>query len=152
MILLKWIVWENPSILSEELIMWISRKDYKFLLENAEKNINAECEILKAKDHYTRTSARVLEEYSTVLRERDDLRLRILDLENQLSVYKDNDANNISITSLINWLSWQKYANVDENSDAMTEQFEHDHRWELSKNCFINKIIKYLRDEASSRK
>ena len=30
--------------------MWISRKQYNFLKENAEKNINAECEILKVKE------------------------------------------------------------------------------------------------------
>ena len=30
--------------------MWISRKEYRFLKENAEKNINAECEILRVKD------------------------------------------------------------------------------------------------------
>ena len=28
--------------------MWISKKRYKFLKENAEKNINAECQILTA--------------------------------------------------------------------------------------------------------
>ena len=30
--------------------MWISKKEYDFLKENAEKNIDAECEILKAKE------------------------------------------------------------------------------------------------------
>jgi hypothetical protein len=32
--------------------MWVSRKEYKFLQENAEKNIDAECEILRAKDNH----------------------------------------------------------------------------------------------------
>ena len=64
--------------------MWISRKEYKFLKENAEKNINAECEILRVKDNQSRAVARAMEEYSAVLKERDELRQRVLELENQL--------------------------------------------------------------------
>lgn len=68
--------------------MWISRKEYKFLKENAEKNIDAECAILKAKDIQTRAAARALEEYSNVLRERDELKLRTIELENKNDYYK----------------------------------------------------------------
>lgn len=64
--------------------MWISRKEYKFLKENAEKNIDAECEILKAKEKQDKATARVMEEYSAVLKERDELRQRVIELENQL--------------------------------------------------------------------
>lgn len=49
-----------------------------------------------------------------------------------------------SIPELIEWLSGEKYTNVDETSDNMTEEFEREHQWELSRNCFINKVIKYL--------
>lgn len=51
--------------------MWISRKEYKFLKENAEKNINAECEILIAKEKQDKAIARTMEEYSAVLEELD---------------------------------------------------------------------------------
>lgn len=64
--------------------MWISRKHYNFLMENAEKNIDAECEILREKDKYNRASARLIEEYSAILKERDELRVRIAALEHRL--------------------------------------------------------------------
>jgi len=50
----------------------------------------------------------------------------------------------VSIPELIEWLSGEKYTNVDETSDSMTEEFEREHQWELSRNSFINKVIKYL--------
>ena len=52
----------------------------------------------------------------------------------------------ISIRALISWLEDQKYNNIDEASDTMTEEFEKEHQWELSRNCFINKMIKKLNE------
>ena len=52
----------------------------------------------------------------------------------------------INIPALISWLNDQKYTNVDETSDDMTEEFEREHQWELSRNCFINKMIKQLKE------
>lgn len=52
----------------------------------------------------------------------------------------------ISIPALISWLNDQKYTNIDETGDDMTEEFEREHRWELSRNCFINKMIKQLEE------
>ena len=52
----------------------------------------------------------------------------------------------LSVPSLISWLDDQKYANVDETSETMTEEFEKEHQWELSRNHFINKVIGYLKD------
>ena len=57
--------------------MWISRKEYKFLKENAEKNIDAECEILRVKDKQHQAVARAMEEYSAVLEERDRLQIEL---------------------------------------------------------------------------
>ena len=57
--------------------MWISRKEYKFLKENAEKNIDAECEILRAKEKQDKLIARAVEEYSNVLKERDELKQKL---------------------------------------------------------------------------
>ena len=57
--------------------MWISRKEYKFLKENAEKNIDAECEILRAKEKQDKAIVRVMEEYSAVLEERDRLKRQL---------------------------------------------------------------------------
>lgn len=65
--------------------MWISRKEYKFLKENAEKNIDAECEILRAKENQSKATARAMEEYSALLDERDKLKLRVSELEHKLS-------------------------------------------------------------------
>ena len=47
-------------------------------------------------------------------------------------------------TELIGWLLGKKYNIVNENSDNMTEEFEKRHQWELSRNCFINEVIKYI--------
>ena len=65
--------------------MWISRKNYNFLKENAEKNIDIECQILTVKENEKRAVARAMEEYSTVLEERDNLRLRVIELEHELN-------------------------------------------------------------------
>ena len=51
--------------------MWISRKQYNFLKENAEKNINAECAILTARENQIKAVARAMEAYSAVLTELD---------------------------------------------------------------------------------
>ena len=45
---------------------------------------------------------------------------------------------------LIEWLLGKKYITVDENSTEMTEEFEKKHQWEVSRNCFINKVVKYI--------
>lgn len=63
--------------------MWISRQHYEFLRKHAEKNINAENEIAIVKENQKLAVARAMEEYSTVLKERDELRLRVTELENQ---------------------------------------------------------------------
>lgn len=52
----------------------------------------------------------------------------------------------IEIPALISWLNDQKYTNVDETSDIMTEEFEKEHQWELSRNCFINNMVRKLKE------
>lgn len=52
----------------------------------------------------------------------------------------------IEIPALISWLNDQKYTNVNETSDTMTEEFEREHQWELSRNSFINKMIRQLKE------
>lgn len=56
--------------------------------------------------------------------------------------YEEKEVTNK--TELIGWLLGEKYSIVDETSDTMTEEFEREHQWELSRNCFINKVIKYI--------
>ena len=53
--------------------MLIKRKEYEFLKENAEKNINAECEILRVKENQYKEIARAMEEYSATLEALDVL-------------------------------------------------------------------------------
>lgn len=48
---------------------------------------------------------------------------------------------------LIEWLLGKKYIVIDENSTEMTEEFEKNHQWELSRNCFINNIIKFIESQ-----
>lgn len=71
--------------------MWINRKQYKFLKENAEKNIDVECEILRAKDNQIKAVARAMEEYSSVLKERDELKKEIERLNNIIEEYEDRE-------------------------------------------------------------
>ena len=54
--------------------MWISRKDYQFLKENAEKAINNEQQILTIKENERRVFARAMKEYSRTLEELDTLK------------------------------------------------------------------------------
>lgn len=75
--------------------MWISRKEYKFLKENAEKNIDAECEILRAKENQSRAVARAMEEYSAVLKERDELKQRVVELEHKIDWLIDRESGHI---------------------------------------------------------
>lgn len=51
----------------------------------------------------------------------------------------------ISIKALVSWLEDQKY-NIDETDENMTEAFEKEHQWELSRNYFISKMIKLLEE------
>ncbi len=60
----------------------------------------------------------------------------------RFDAYEEKEVTNK--TELIGWLLGNKYNIVDENSDNMTEEFEKQHQWELSRNCFINKVIKYI--------
>lgn len=74
----------------------------------------------------------------------EELEKEINELKNARNTCKLESVPVASIPDLIYWLSQQKYVNVDENSDNMTEEFEKEHQWELSRNCFINKVIRYL--------
>ena len=103
--------------------MWISRKRYKSLIELIAKKYTEEFNIYKTR-----------EEMESVIKERDELKKRVLELEKQRMTIRD----------IIKWLTGEKYATVDENSDTMTEEYEKEHKWELSRNCYINKTIKYL--------
>ena len=51
----------------------------------------------------------------------------------------------ISIRAMISWLEDQKYS-IDETSETMTWAFEKEHQWELSRNCFIDKMIRKLEE------
>ena len=49
------------------------------------------------------------------------------------------------LLELIEWLKGEKYL-IDETSDTTTEEFEKNHTWELSRNIFINKTIKKIKE------
>lgn len=69
--------------------MWISKKYFNFLKHKAEANINAECQILTAHENQQKSIARAMEEYSVALKERDELRLRVIELEQEVSRLKN---------------------------------------------------------------
>jgi transposase-like protein len=69
--------------------MWISKKYFNFLKHKAEQNIDAECQILSALGNQQKSVARAMEEYSAALKERDELRLRVVELEQEVSRLKN---------------------------------------------------------------
>ena len=76
--------------------MWISKKNYNFLKENAEKNIDIECQILTVKSNEKLAVARAMEEYSEVLEERNKLKLRVIELKHDLdAVSKKKDLRSV---------------------------------------------------------
>lgn len=52
---------------------------------------------------------------------------------------------NKKLLELIEWLEGEKYL-IDENSTTMTEEFEKDYKWELSRNRMINKTISKIEE------
>ena len=52
---------------------------------------------------------------------------------------------NKKLLELIEWLKGEKYL-IDENSTTMTEEFEKEHKWELSRNRMINKTISKIEE------
>ena len=52
-------------------------------------------QLLTAKENQSRAVARAMEEYSTVLMERDQLKLRVIELEHQLGIKQNQTACNI---------------------------------------------------------
>lgn len=67
--------------------MWINKKTYKFLKENAAKNINAEAEIFLVEERCKLKNARALEEYSATLEKIDKIKEN---LEYYLDVNEEN--------------------------------------------------------------
>ena len=49
------------------------------------------------------------------------------------------------IIELIQYLKSEKYL-IDENSYTMTEEFEKEYQWELSRNVMINKTLKKIEE------
>lgn len=92
--------------------MWISRKEYNFLKENAEKNIDAECEIMKVEHRQKCAVARAMEEYSAVLEQLDALK------KSHNDIYKE------FITTLMTINSNFKFINMILNETIKTEDGE----------------------------
>lgn len=67
--------------------MWIKRKEYNFLKENAEKNIDAECEILRTKEVCTKKTALAMEAYSKTLQD-------LHEIKKDLKYYLDTNEEN----------------------------------------------------------
>jgi hypothetical protein len=51
------------------------------------------------------------------------------------------------LIELIEWLQGEKYL-IDNHSTTMTEEFEREHKWELSRNRMIDKTTQKILDLA----
>ena len=49
------------------------------------------------------------------------------------------------IIELIQYLKGEKYL-IDQNSCTMTEEFEKEHQWQISRNVMINKTLKKIEE------
>ena len=56
----------------------------------------------------------------------------------------------ISRKGLVEWLLSNRYIRVNEDSTEMTEEYEKEHSWELSRNTFINKAVKHIKEASTS--
>lgn len=73
--------------------MWISRKHYNFLKKNAENNINNNAMLTSVDEVRNKAAIRAMEEYSSVLKERDELRLQLIELKRQKDLIVDSKDN-----------------------------------------------------------
>lgn len=48
-----------------------------------------------------------------------------------------------TLQKLINWLNSERYL-IDNKSSIMTEIFENEHKWELSRNRMIDKTVNHI--------
>lgn len=51
----------------------------------------------------------------------------------------------VKFIELIKWLQSEKYL-INNNSDTMTEEFEKEYAWELSRNRMIDKTIQKIEE------
>lgn len=51
----------------------------------------------------------------------------------------------VKIIELIKWLQGERYL-INHKSDTMTEEFEKEHAWELSRNRMIDKTIQKIKE------
>lgn len=125
--------------------MWISKKEYDFLKFNAEKNINAECEILKAKENQSMLVARAMEEYSATLEE--------LDKYKNLCV--DSYATNYQILSAIKCncetvnMILTETIKTENGEESTVSKFSSIESFANYMKCFNDNIMKYVKEQLS---
>lgn len=124
--------------------MWISRNKFNFLKENAEKNIDAECEILTVQDNMRRSVARAMEEYSSTLEALDKYKE---EYHKVLSALKCHcETVDMILTKTI------KTENGEENS---VDKFKSVEALAVYMKCFNDNIMTYVKekfDETSTEK
>lgn len=54
-----------------------------------------------------------------------------------------NDLKSSTLSELIEWLNNERYL-INHKSTTMTEEFENEHKWELSRNRMIDKTIQKI--------
>lgn len=123
--------------------MWISKKEYDFLKVNAEKNINAECEILKAKENQSMLVARAMEEYSAKLEELDKYKNLCADSYatnyHILSVIKCNcETVNMILTETIK---------TENGEESTVNKFSSIESFANYMKCFNDIIMKYVKEQ-----
>jgi hypothetical protein len=123
--------------------MWISRKEYIFLKKNAEKNINAECEILKVKENQSLSIARAMEEYSATLEALDKCKELYINSNNEyqqlLSTFKCHcETVNMILTETLR-------AEIGEESNI--EKFKSIEAFAVYMKCLNDNIMKYVKEK-----
>ena len=59
-----------------------------------------------------------------------------------MKLYEDDLKSDV-LSELIEWLNGERYL-INHKSTTMTEEFENEHKWELSRNRMIDKTIQKI--------
>ena len=119
--------------------MWISKKEYDFLKVNAEKNIDAECEILRAKENQSLKVARAMEEYSATLEELDKYKNLCADSYAIISAIKCNcETVNMILTETIK---------TENGEESTVSKFSSIESFAIYMKCINDNIMNYVKEQ-----
>lgn len=116
--------------------MWIRRNEFNFLKKSAEQNIDAECEILRAKENLRLDIARAMIEYSATLKALDSCKEAYHEV---LSAFKCHcETVNMILTEAIK---------AEAGEESSIEKFKSIEAFASYMKCLNDHIMKYVKEK-----